>query len=245
MNSSEIQPIPNEPVLFIKKERIMVVADLHIGIERELREKGLQVSSQTTKMATHLIQLIKKYNPRTIVILGDLKHNIPTSTPQERNDVQIFLEKLCSYCSINIIPGNHDGNIQRLLPAEVSLSPSDGDVIETIGFVHGHRWPNKEVMQCEYIVVGHTHPTIMLKDRLGYKTYDSCWLRGRCKPSIIKRYPTLHEPRIIIMPAFNPICGGIAVNAEPIIGPFEKIFDINNAFVYLLDGSALGKVKDI
>jgi metallophosphoesterase superfamily enzyme len=47
------------------------------------------------------------------------------------------------------------------------------------------------------------------------------------------------------MPAFNPLCGGIAVNKEPIIGPFEKILNVKNANVYLLDGSSLGKVKDI
>ncbi len=44
MKPTDIQPIPNEPALFIKEKKILIVADLHIGIERELREKGLQVS---------------------------------------------------------------------------------------------------------------------------------------------------------------------------------------------------------
>lgn len=47
------------------------------------------------------------------------------------------------------------------------------------------------------------------------------------------------------MPAFNPLCGGIAANQEGITGPIGKIMDVKNAEVYLLDGSALGKVKDI
>jgi metallophosphoesterase superfamily enzyme len=41
MDLSNIQPIINEPALFIENKKILVVADLHIGIENELREHGL------------------------------------------------------------------------------------------------------------------------------------------------------------------------------------------------------------
>ena len=108
MKSSDIQPIPNEPALLVKEKKILVIADLHIGIERELREKGLQVPSQTKSMTKRLLSLIKKYCPDEIVLLGDIKHNIPTSTIQERKDVKHFLETIQSYGSIHILPGNHD-----------------------------------------------------------------------------------------------------------------------------------------
>ena len=132
-----------------------------------------------------------------------------------------------------------------MLSSDILLHPSDGCVIEDIGFVHGHRWPKEEVIQCEYVILAHTHPTIMLTDRLGYKTYDSCWLRGSSNTTLKERYPTVSGPNIVVMPAFNPLCGGIAVNKEPINGPFEKILDVKNANVYLLDGSSLGQVKNI
>jgi len=170
MKFTDIQPIPNEPALFFKEKRILIVADLHIGIERELREKGLQVSSQTKSMTKRLVSLIKKYHPQKIILLGDIKHNIPTSTIQERTDVKRFIETIQSYGAIHILPGNHDGNIKRLLPSDIFLHPSDGFVFENIGFIHGHRWPKEEMMHCKYVILGHTHPTIMLTDRLGYKT---------------------------------------------------------------------------
>jgi metallophosphoesterase superfamily enzyme len=47
------------------------------------------------------------------------------------------------------------------------------------------------------------------------------------------------------MPAFNPLCGGIAVNRDPLLGPFGSLIDVDNAEIYLLDGSSLGKVKDL
>jgi len=92
MENIDIQPILYEPALFIKEKKILVIADLHIGIERELRESGLQIPSQTKSMTTRLISLFKKYRPHELIILGDIKHNIPTSTIQERTDVKQFLE---------------------------------------------------------------------------------------------------------------------------------------------------------
>ncbi|UCF12648.1 MAG: metallophosphoesterase [Thermoplasmatales archaeon] len=246
MEPTNIQPVVNEPALLITNKKILVVADLHIGIESELRELGLHAPSQTSSMTTRLTAHIKKYCPDNIILLGDIKHNIPSSTIQERTDVKRFLTKIHSLGTIHVLPGNHDGNIKRFLAPDIFLHPSDGFVFEGIGFVHGHRWPSEEIMNCEHIVIGHTHPTIMLTDRLGYKTYEPCWLKSKCIIGKLKeKYPNSNNPNIIVMPAFNPFCGGIAVNKEPIIGPFSKIINIKDAETYLLDGSLLGKVKDI
>ncbi len=246
MKQSDIQPVLNETALFIKNKKILVIADLHIGIENELRELGLQAPSQTPFMTKRLTKLFKKYKPNILILLGDIKHNIPSTTIQERTDIKHFISQIQSFGSIHILPGNHDGNIDRLLTSVINLHSSDGFVIDNIGFIHGHRWPNEKIMQCEYVILGHTHPTIMLTDRLGYKTFEPCWIRGKCiKNTLIEKYPDSNNPNIIVLPAFNPLCGGIAINKEPLIGPFNKILDIKNAEVYLPNGSSLGKVKDI
>lgn len=246
MDQLNIQPVLNEHALLIKDEKILVIADLHIGIESELRQLGLNAPSQTNKMAERLIILLEKLKPVTIILLGDIKHNIPTSTIGERYDVKKFLSQIDNRISIHILPGNHDGNIQRVISSDVSLHPSDGIIIEEIGFIHGHRWPNTEVMNCKTVIIGHTHPTIMLTDRLGYKTFEPCWLKGKCFSNILEeKYPESKNPEIIVIPAFNHLCGGIAVNKESIIGPFNRILDVKNSEVYLSDGSSLGKVKNI
>ena len=197
-------------------------------------------------MAQHLCILLDRYHPHDIILLGDVKHNIPSSTHQERTDVQRFIATLSSYGTLHIVPGNHDGNIKHLVPSDVLVHSSDGFIVDNIGFIHGHRWPTESVMDADYVIFGHIHPTIMLTDRLGYKTYEPCWLRGRCnRQTIQKRYPTVQNPHLIMLPAFNSICGGIAVNKEPLIGPFAQILDHDHAEVYLLDGSLLGKLKDL
>ena len=245
LNLTDLQPITNQPALFIKKKQILVVADLHIGIERELRENGLNISSQTNLLLKKLIAIIKKYNPKKIILLGDVKHNIPTSTIQERKDVIFFIDNILSYAELHLFLGNHDGNIRKLLPSDVVLHPSDGDVIDDIGFIHGHRWPREEVMNCSHVIVAHTHPTVELTDRLGFKSYMSCWIRGDVFCNLSDRYPNMVSPKIVVMPAFNPYCGGIAVNVEQVIGPFNKILNVVDSEVFLLDGSYLGKLKNV
>jgi len=96
LNILKIQPIQNEPILFIEDKKILVIADLHIGIETELREHGLNPLSQTEKMLKRLSSICKKYKPEEIILLGDIKHNIPSSTFQERRDVISFFESSLS-----------------------------------------------------------------------------------------------------------------------------------------------------
>jgi putative SbcD/Mre11-related phosphoesterase len=244
MDLSDLQPIQNEPALFIKNKKILIVADLHIGIESQLREQGLSTSSKTQNLIDRILEICKKYKPFQIILLGDIKHNIPSSTIQERKDVKNFLNTLSSYGNVHIVPGNHDGNIGKISPQEIIIHPSDGFKIENIGFVHGHRWPKNDVMECDQLILSHTHPTIMFTDRLGHKTFESCWIKGSIlKEKLVEKYPNATCSSVLVIPSFNPLCGGIAANQEGIAGPIGKLIDIENAQIYLIDGTSLGKVK--
>jgi uncharacterized protein len=242
----ELQPIPDEPALLFKEKKLLVVADLHIGIESELQENGVHVPSQTKIMEQRLISLLTTYDIKDIILLGDIKHMIPSISIQERADVKQFLSTIEAYGTLHVLPGNHDGNIDRLLSSETRLHPSDGFIFEGIGFTHGHRWPSPDVMACEQVVIGHMHPQVLLIDRLGYRSYEQCWMR--CTPladKLSQKYPASKTTQIIVMPSFNPLCGGIAVNQEPLLGPFHTLIDVPTSQLYLLDGSSLGLVKDL
>jgi putative SbcD/Mre11-related phosphoesterase len=244
MDLSNIQPIQNEPALFIESKKILVIADLHIGIESQLREQGLNTSSKTQNMIDRLKKICKKFKPLEIILLGDVKHNIPSSTIQERRDVKNFLNSFKDYGTVHIVPGNHDGNIGKVTPDEIIIHPSDGFKIENIGFAHGHRWPNDDIMKCDQLIISHTHPTIMFLDRMDHKTFEPCWIKGNIvKEKLIEKYPKAKCSSVLVIPSFNPLCGGIAANQDGIAGPLGKFVDIENAEVYLIDGTALGKIK--
>ncbi len=243
---SVIQPVVDECALFIPQGELLVVADLHIGIEVELRDHGLHTPSQTKLLLSRLRKLLDVYHPQDLVLLGDIKHTIPAAPWQERRDITQFFSELSTRVRVHVVPGNHDGNIDRLILGDIQVHSSAGMVVGDVGLSHGHRWPDMQVMSCRYVVMGHTHPTVLLQDRLGYKVFEPCWLRGRFKPAVLReRYKLQQSPEVVVLPAFNPLCGGIAVNKEPLVGPLGKSIRIATARVFLVDGTELGLVKDI
>ena len=74
----KLEPIPNEPALLLgSKKKTLILADLHIGIEVELRESGINIPSQTEKMALHLIELCKEYDiPKDVLQMKTRKREI-------------------------------------------------------------------------------------------------------------------------------------------------------------------------
>lgn len=247
MTTYTIRPIPQIPALYIKEKEMVVIADLHIGIENELQQQGLHASTQLSQMWYMIRKICNDYNPKIIVLLGDIKHSIPLTPFHEKKQLQSFFKDLTKYATIQVIPGNHDGNIQWYLTNDIILHESDGVVIDSLAFVHGHRWPKESLMNASYLLMGHTHPTVMLQDRLKYESYESCWIRTRLDPEKTKEhYSTFNEDlELIVIPAFNPLCGGLAVNKDGIMGPMNTIVDQDKNEYFLLDGSYLGTNKTL
>ena len=239
-----LQPIPHQPALFIPELKILVIADLHIGIENELRTFGVQTASQIDKLNQTLLEMVIEYKPETIIILGDVKHTIPSTPFREKKELYNFLETINKRADIIIIPGNHDGNITSMIPEDIIVTSSDGFIKESIGFIHGHCWPKKQLLECDYLFCGHTHPTFKFTDKMGFHSYEQCWVKGKIDiAQIIDKYPKINPSLVLlIFPAFNPLCGGIAINEENIIGPIQYLINLKKSSCYLLDGSLLENI---
>src|SRR6267378_452442 len=154
----DLEPVPDEPVL--QADDILVVADLHIGLEEELREKGIHVPSRAEAMGRKLSELAERRGATRIVILGDVKHLVPKMASRERRDVYVFFRDLAStFREIYIAQGNHDGMLKHIVPRNVRFKPAYGFRIEDTGFCHGHAWPFKKVMDTKVLVMGRIHPS--------------------------------------------------------------------------------------
>lgn len=243
----DIQPIPNEPGLIID-DRILVVADLHIGLERELKEAGFILPSQTEKMTDRLLSIIKKTRPEKLVFLGDLKHNVPRTSRQEWDEVPLLVQAALDHVGdIEILPGNHDGGIGRVLPEEIKVRTSRGTTLGEVGLFHGHAWPSKEVMRSRTVIMAHDHPTVLFVDKLGMRTYKRCWVRTNFRRKS-ERYEKMPR-QLIIMPAFNEFCGGTPINDKKskLLGPIltNKFLVLSKSEVHLMDGTYLGTRSDL
>ena len=241
-------PVHNQPALFVEDISALIVADLHIGIEYELFKAGAKIPGKTEELQSNLVKLLKDTGARTLIIAGDLKHNIPVSSFREEREIPELIYDLLEHVDkIHLTPGNHDGGIREYLPEEVHLHTPKGWVTGKYGIWHGHCWPSEEVMASRTVIFAHVHPQAVFVDGVEARHAERCWVRGKWSSAAKEKYQKLGN-KWIILPAFNDLCGGSHVNAtgERKIGTVlrNELVDIQKAEIFLLDGTNLGKVKD-
>lgn len=240
-------PLPDRPVLeLIGDERVLCVGDLHIGIEADMRYRGVIIPSQTHRMERELKDLAEGVD--RLVVIGDVKHQVPGSTKQEHVEVPRFFNGLLNHFpKIDLVKGNHDTDIERMLPSRVTVHDQEGFILDDVGFVHGHAWPSHDVMSCRLLVMGHNHPAVIFEDGLHQNQVERCWVRCRFKGAG-GRYSKVPEEAILI-PAFNRSLGGGPVNLDGprMLGPLlsNELLDLENGQVYLMDGLLLGTVSSL
>ena len=234
-----LSPIPPFPALLIRRgrERVLVVADLHIGWEVALAQEGIHVPSQTPKMLNKLLQLIDLSKPTRLLFLGDVKHTIARVELEEWRDIPDLFEAVGKRVDeIQVILGNHDGNLEPLLPETVKILPSTGVALGDVGLFHGHAWPTPELLGCRSLVIGHIHPTVAFRDPLGFRITAQVWVKAkidgeRFAKALLKglgikadsnvvellreRFDVrLRAAQLFIMPYFNEFLGGRPINRK-------------------------------
>jgi len=239
-----IEPVFNEKALLVNGT--LVVADLHIGIEYALARDGIRVPSQTQKMKKRILELLKRTKSRRLILLGDVKHSIPSISVQEYRELPEFLNELSRHADIVVIKGNHDGNIKKIAP---DLEVVNELILGDAALCHGSSWLKVEELDFAAIVMGHNHPAISFADRFGRKVKEDAWIRCNFNEKIKRHYILKKNSEIIIMPAFNGLISGTAFNeqGQELLGPYfrSKTIDLENARAYLLDGTFLGAIKDL
>lgn len=258
----EITPILNEPALTVTNdETALAIADIHLGIEWDLYRSGINLPSRIKARLDRVLGYLQTCSPDRIVLLGDVKHNVPQISWQEKDEIPHFLETLAEYAHVDILPGNHDGGIESLFTGQkdIRVHSVRGAVIDGVGYFHGHTWPAPELLAVSHVVTAHNHPTVRFTDTFGYSIVEPAWIRTKFNVEVLKgRFGNLDfenmrdwaDPEVFIMPAFNELCGGVPFNEstqEDLLGPVFSSggIELENAEVYLLDGTRLGLIKNI
>jgi len=251
-------PVPCEPILLLEPEgkkdpmgqKVLVVADLHLGLEASLRRVGMHLPSQTNLRTRHILDVLGRTGAKRLVLLGDVKHTIGGFSRQEYEELPRFFKELSfKVKAIDIVVGNHDGSLKDVLPENVKLHQHL--VIGDVGLTHGHSWPPEEVMACPNVVMGHDHPTVLFLDELGQRHFYPCWLKAKLVPSRAKdRYKGIRSGGTgLVMPAFDDLGSGTPVNLQNVklLGPLlsSGVIDLATATVHLVDGTFLGELKDL
>ncbi|HWQ18453.1 MAG TPA: metallophosphoesterase [Methanotrichaceae archaeon] len=246
---AEITPIIGTPLLLVEGDkRVLVAADIHLGLEHELWLGGASIPSQTGKLLKRLRSHISEIEPDRLVLLGDVKHNVPRTSWQERVEVPKFLKSLSELVEVDLVPGNHDSGIADLATEGTRIRSPSGYKLDDVGYFHGHTWPDSDLFKAGVLVAGHLHPSMRLVDTLGYSHSERAWSRGPLSAEVVAgQYGEIQTlPEIIVVPAFNWLCGGLPLNAideeNEDRGPLLKMMDLDHTRAYMMDGTDLGKV---
>lgn len=224
----------------------LIIGDTHFGMEERLKKEGIFDNMLSERIFERIKKLLKETKAKKLIICGDVKENI---TELDRKTYYL-LKKLSGITELTIVKGNHDGGIDRITLLGVKVVPAEGFVYKKLGITHGHSWPGKELMNCEYIISAHQHPQIAMKDKLGKMHREAVWLIADPDEGQIKKHYEKHNKKIklVLMPAFNSLVGSVInIERKKQLGPIfnNKLFKLNDALVVKLDGSLVGKLKNI
>ncbi len=174
--------------LFHERENWLAVADLHFGYELSQRVVGRLVPLWGMEsIETRLCQLLRDYDPTTLILLGDLVHDKTAA-----DEFFSLVTRLRGQCEVVLLAGNHDAQIKRQTSKlkHFNIDLRDSFTTDRFEFHHGdcEREQNGRIQ-----VIGHFHPVATLHDGAGLRL----------------RFPALvQESGCWILPAFSPWAAG-------------------------------------
>jgi putative SbcD/Mre11-related phosphoesterase len=246
-------------------ERWLLVADTHVGLEVELGRRGVRIPSQSARIAQLIIDAAERLGATSLAILGDVKHEIASITESAR-EVREFIDRVSAkFNKVVLVRGNHDGNIDLILSSDVKpnvyLVDSRGFILRSrdgknLLLLHGNSKPRVEdFVKSDVIIMGHTHPAILIQDITGYVMRAPVIVKVRIDKAILGRnmYGTELDVKgpmsIIVLPVFNPLTIGMdvfeifakdLVDVETILHYARTWEHLNDVEVYLTDMTYLG-----
>jgi len=179
--------------LYWEEERSLILSDLHFGKTGHFRKAGIAVPQSVYREdLLRLLSLIQYFQPRQLVVVGDLFHS------RENKELDLFLRwrEDFPHLGIRLVMGNHD-----ILRADWYLKAGI-EVIEGVlktgefSFVHDI----EDAGECgQYYFSGHLHPGIRINGLGKQRLQFPCFYFGG---------------EYAILPAFGRFTGTVSIEPE-------------------------------
>ncbi|MBX8636510.1 MAG: metallophosphoesterase [Thermoplasmata archaeon] len=222
-------------IVYMPNEETIGISDLHLGFEVYMESRGLFLPRMQMKLEEERIEsILREYQPSTVLINGDVKHEFGRNTMQEWLEIRRLFTLLTDRCRVTVVRGNHDNyiiNIARTFGIRVVRSQDVGRA----KFAHGD--VRVDSRKDSVMIIGHEHPAIRIVDSVG----------GSYK---FPAFLYFDEDPLLILPAFSPFALGTDVlsNWEEFMSPYLKGRDGGNAIAFAVtDGKLkkIGRLSDI
>jgi putative SbcD/Mre11-related phosphoesterase len=233
--------VPSQAALVLEDtQRFLVVTDLHIGFEIGMISNDINVRPEGMVEEIHLSleALIESEKADNLILLGDIKSGIDSISKIEWQMVPMFFQ-IGKKINTLVVPGNHDGNLARLVPEYVTMTGPSGMVIGDTLLTHGHVMPSENFSHVDKIVMGHLHPVYFQEGSV----LDGQRLWVSIKTDKRSIFPSSKgDLEIIIMPSFNKYFYAThkRYHKKSISPILERVKDTQSAKIVTLDGSIIG-----
>ncbi|MDI9644347.1 MAG: metallophosphoesterase [Candidatus Verstraetearchaeota archaeon] len=209
------------PAVYIPKHSTVAIADLHIGYESALRQKGVYLPHNSyLYMRRRIEEILRETSAKRLCILGDLKHEFGKPSPQEWVEVKDLLESVLSMgVELHVIRGNHDNYVISILSKYGIQLHEEFMLLGDIALLHGHLKVDLPE-ESKLLIIGHEHPAVSSLDSSGARYKFRCFLVGK-----------YHGKKLVVLPAFSPLSPGSGVNEiekGDLLSPYLRDSDIES-----------------
>ncbi len=193
--------LDKERAIYLPNHRLLAISDLHLGKSAHFRQAGLQIPENVSLNDLERLDLIlKKYNPKTLLINGDMFHHGLNADidyfriwREQRKDIEFLLVK-----------GNHDLLNQKDYEAMDITLEENSFCLNPFCFIHDAPKCTEEEL---YPISGHVHPGVSVVGKAKQRLKFPCFYFGR---------------KFAVLPAFSSFTGLYQIKRK--IG--ERIFAI-------------------
>lgn len=231
--------------------RYLVVTDIHIGFEQKFRSSGVRIHPDVERMLSELEMLIKENSVTDLIINGDIKSGVDRILESEWENVPRFLTSLSKLCRVHVIPGNHDGGLVHLVPANIILEDINGMLLDDTLIMHGHSRPLEKFSSCRRLVIGHAHP--IFKRKGSPLSGQPVWVFLKIRKKLIfkgllENAEALLE--VMVMPSFNPELAASGYQSEfeddkSISSLGRDLKESEEAAIISLNGEIIGDISSL
>jgi|UniRef100_A0A7J3Z8B8 putative phosphoesterase, SbcD/Mre11-related len=221
--------VEDTPLAYLElpEHKVLLLADVHLGFEEYMATKGVFLPRLQLKKVIEIIERgLSVANADTLIIVGDVKHLFDKLGRRESKDLGEFLMYVKKkFNRVVLVRGNHD-NFVYSLSMRYSVEFYESFQLGSILFIHGHK--DFQLHDYSLIVIGHEHPSIVLKDPVTETTSKfPCFLK----------VPLQNSSTLVILPAAGAYQSGTAVSTstESFLSPVVKKYGIlRSAIPYVI-----------
>ncbi len=163
--------LDKERAIYLPQEKLLAIADLHLGKAAHFRKAGLAIPNTVSKKdLSRLKQLVEIYQPKTLLINGDMFHSDYNDEITEFGKWRKELGQL----EIVLVKGNHDRQRKQVYE-DLAISVIE-PCLELAHFTFLH-----DATDCKtdkYAIGGHIHPGISVYNNTKQRLKFPCFYFG-------------------------------------------------------------------